>query len=53
MSDNTQYLIPNTENGEVAGVTTQKGKYLEKMKPVNFSIEPNQFVRVRGKPEIS
>ena len=41
------------QKGQVAGVTTQKGKYLEKMKPVNFSIEPNQFVRVRSEPEIS
>jgi len=39
--------------GEVAGVTTQKGGYLEKIKTVNFSIEPNQFLRVRKEPVAS
>ncbi|MDO9028667.1 MAG: ATP-binding cassette domain-containing protein [Candidatus Roizmanbacteria bacterium] len=39
--------------GEVAGVTTQKGEYLEKIKSVNLSIEPNQFLRVRKEPSIS
>jgi len=39
--------------GQVAGATTQKGEYLEKIKPVGFSIEPNQFVRVRKEPKAS
>jgi ABC-type lipoprotein export system ATPase subunit/ABC-type antimicrobial peptide transport system permease subunit len=38
--------------GEVAGVSTQKREYLEKIKTVNFSIEPNQFLRVRKEPSI-
>ena len=39
--------------GEVAGVSTQKGTYLEKIKPISFSITPNQFLRVRKEPKIS
>lgn len=39
--------------GEVAGAATQKGEFLEKIKPVSFSIEPNQFVRVRKEPQTS
>ena len=39
------------QEGQVAGVATQKGAYLEKIKPVNFSIEPNQFLRVRKEPK--
>lgn len=44
--------IPD-QAGQVAGVATQKGEYLEKIKPVSFSIEPNQFVRVRKGPKAS
>jgi len=40
----------SNQQGQVAGATTQKGKYLDKIKPVNFSIEPNQFLRVRKEP---
>lgn len=40
-----------TQLGQVAGVTTQKGEYLGKLKPVSFSIEPNQFLRVRKEPK--
>lgn len=44
--------IPD-QAGQVAGAATQKGEYLEKIKPVSFSIEPNQFVRVRKGPKAS
>jgi len=42
-----------TQLGQVAGVATQKGAYLGKLKTVNFSIEPNQFLRVRKEPKTS
>jgi putative ABC transport system ATP-binding protein len=39
--------------GEVAGVSTQKREYLEKIRDVNFSIEPEKYVRVRKEPNIN
>lgn len=40
-------------SGEVAGAETEKGDYLAKRDPVDFSIEPNQFLRVRKEPNIT
>jgi len=41
------------EKGKVAGVSTQKREYLEKIRDVNFSIEPEKYVRVRNEPNIN
>lgn len=37
--------------GEVAGAQTTKGEYLDLVGSVDFSIEPNQFLRVRVEPK--
>ena len=41
----------NDPVGEVAGANTQKMEYLEKIRDVNFSIEPEKYVRVRKEPK--
>lgn len=45
-------LLPDSQ-GQVAGASNQKGEYLEKIRTVNFSIDPEKYIRIRKEPNIN
>lgn len=45
-------LLPDS-GGQVAGASNQKGEYLEKIRTVNFSIDPEKYIRIRKEPNIN